>query len=117
MKKKITALTLCAIFLALGFSATAQQTGKLYRLGYLTNASEIREDSEETFRNALRELGYVEGRNLAIEWRFSKGQLDRLPDFASELVNLNLDCIVALGVAPTRLRAFVAEPVQVMRIC
>ena len=102
MKKKITALTLSAMLFALCLPAEAQQTGKVYRLGYLTNASEIREDSEETFRNALRELGYVEGRNLAIEWRFSKGQLDRLPDLASELVNLKLDCIVALGVAPTR---------------
>jgi putative ABC transport system substrate-binding protein len=116
MKKKVTLLSLCCMLLALSFSVEAQQAGKVYRLGYLTNASEIRKDSEET-RNALRELGYVEGRNLAIEWRFSKGQLDRLSDFASELVNLNLDCIVALGVAPTRLRAFVAEPVQVMRIC
>jgi putative tryptophan/tyrosine transport system substrate-binding protein len=90
------------LLFAVCFSATAQQTGKVYRVGYLTNASEIRKDSEETFRNALRELGYLEGQNLVIEWRFSKGQLDRLPDFASELVNLKLDCIVALGVAPTR---------------
>ena len=62
-------------------------------------------------------LGMSKGGTLRSNGAFPKGQLDRLPDFASELVNLNLDCIVALGVAPTRLRAFVAEPVQVMRIC
>ena len=102
ISRSVFGFTLCALLVALSVFAEAQQTGKVYRLGYLTNASEIREDSEETFRNALRELGYVEGRNLAIEWRFSKGQLDRLPDLASELVNLKWDCIVALGVAPTR---------------
>ena len=100
MKKKITALTLSAMLFALCHPAEAQQTGKVYRLGYLTNGTPRSERTRKRHcEMRLRELGYVEGRNLAIEWRFSKGQLDRLPDLASELVNLKLDCIVALGVA------------------
>ena len=101
-KTKIFGFALCTLLFAPYLSQGAQQPKKVFRIGYLTNASAIRKDSEETFRDALRELGYFEGQNLAIEWRFSKGQLDRLSDLASELVNLKLDCIVALGVAPAR---------------
>src|SRR5574341_1018505 len=89
-------------FLALISFANAQQVKKVYRIGYLTNTSEIRKDVEETFRRTLRELGYVEGQNLTIEWRFAKGRLDLLPDLALELVSLKLDCIIASGVAPAR---------------
>jgi len=53
-------------------------------------------------RSQLRDLGYIEGQNLVIEWRFSEGKLDRLPDLAAELVRLKMDCIIAVGVAPTR---------------
>ena len=80
----------------------AQQIKKIYRIGYLTNSSAFRKESEETFRQALRERGYVEGENLVIDWRFSKGRLDQLPQLAAELVGFKADCIVALGVAPTR---------------
>jgi len=83
-------------------SAQAQQPKKIYRIGYLTNSSEFRKESEETFRQALRERGYMEEENLIIDWRFSKGRLDQLPKLASELVGFKADCIVALGVAPTR---------------
>jgi putative ABC transport system substrate-binding protein len=50
----------------------------------------------------LRELGYIEGQNIIIEWRFSKGQIEHLSDLAAELVRLKVDCIVAVGIAPTR---------------
>jgi putative ABC transport system substrate-binding protein len=102
MRRKILGSLLVTVLLATGFPVEAQQPGKVYRIGYVTAASEIRKDVEETFRNKLRELGYVEGKNLAIEWRFSKGRLDLLPNLASELVGLKLDCIVASGIAPTR---------------
>jgi putative tryptophan/tyrosine transport system substrate-binding protein len=82
--------------------AEAQQPEKIYRIGYMANAAGIRADTEEVSRKALRDLGYIEGRNLAIEWRFSKGKLDQLPQLAAELVRLQVDCIVAYGIAPTR---------------
>lgn len=91
---------LLSVFLPAG--SGAQQTRKVYRIGYLTNASEIRKDVEETLSHTLHELGYVEGENLVTEWRFAKGRLDLLPQLASELVGLKLDCIIATGVAPTR---------------
>ena len=100
-QRSAVGLVLSALLFALCFSAEAQQPKKLYRIGFLTNSSQFREDSEETFRQALRERGYIEEQNLFIEWRFSKGRLDQLPQLAAELVGLKLDCIVALGVAPT----------------
>jgi putative ABC transport system substrate-binding protein len=88
-----------AVFLLTG--AEAQQPGKVYRIGYLANATGIA-PREKAFQQGLRELGYVEGQNLFIEWRFSKGKLDQLPDLAGELVRLKVDLILAMGVAPAR---------------
>jgi len=93
----VATLILCA-----AHTAEAQQPNKLYRVGYLSNAAEIRREQEEIFRQTLRELGYIEGQNLGIEWRFNKGKLELLPQLAAELVGFNLDCIIASGVAPTR---------------
>jgi putative ABC transport system substrate-binding protein len=83
-------------------SSEAQQPTRPYRIGYLSNAGEFRREQDDIFKQTLRELGYIEGQNLSIEWRLSKGKLELLPQLAAELVRLNLDCIVAAGVAPTR---------------
>ena len=56
----------------------------------------------EAFRQGLRELGYVEGKNIVIEYRYAEGKLDRLPALAAELVRLKVDVIVTRGPAPTR---------------
>jgi hypothetical protein len=82
-------------------SAEAQLSKKVYRIGYLANAAGMA-PREQAFRRGLRELGYVEGQNLVIEWRFSKGKLDLLQNLASDLVRLKVDLILAIGVAPTR---------------
>jgi len=79
--------------------AGAHHTGKVYRIGYLKNGGIG--PNEEAFREALRELGYVEGQNIVIEWRPAKGKLERLPELAAELVRLKVDCIVAVGLGPT----------------
>ena len=92
----ITTMCLVAIH-----QAEAQQAKKTYRIGYLTNSSEFRKQSEGTFRQALRDRGYIEEQNLVIDWRFSKGQLDQLPQLGAELVGFKPQCIVAVGVAPT----------------
>jgi putative ABC transport system substrate-binding protein len=62
----------------------------------------MRKDTEVKFQGALHKLGYRIEKNTVLEWRFSKGQLNRLPDLARELVSLKVDCIVAMGIAPTR---------------
>jgi len=101
IRRSLFCIAVGARLSALCTPVEAQQL-KSYRIGYLSNASEIRTDQEQTFRQTLRELGYIEGQNLSIEWRFTRGKLELLPQLAAELARLNLDCIVSSGVAPTR---------------
>jgi putative ABC transport system substrate-binding protein len=103
MKKKITVVTLCAILLTLSLSAEAQEPAKVPRIGYLTAASPSANAARtEAFRQGLRELGYIEGKNIVIEWRYAEGQFDRLPALAAELVSLKVDIIVSGGPQSTR---------------
>jgi len=103
MKKKITALTLCAMLFALCFSAQAQQPGEIPRIGFLSTASpSILSARLEAFRQGLRELGYTEGKNIVVEYRWVEGKLDRLPDLTAELVRLKVAVIVTAGPTSTR---------------
>jgi putative tryptophan/tyrosine transport system substrate-binding protein len=97
---KVICLALCAMLFALSFSAEAQQPAKVFRIGYLSGSNfDVRDDA---FRQGLRDLGYVEGQNLVIEWRFAKGEQDRLAALAGELVRLKVDVIVTDGTRVTR---------------
>jgi putative tryptophan/tyrosine transport system substrate-binding protein len=98
MKKKITVLTLCAMLLALSYSASAQQPTKVPRIGYLSGSS-LSTDAARVaaFQHGLRDIGYVEGKNIVIEWRSGEGKLDRSLAHAAELVRLKVDVIVAAG--------------------
>jgi putative tryptophan/tyrosine transport system substrate-binding protein len=81
-----------------GVEAQAQQGKKVYRIGYLSSSDPAREFTRfEAIRQALRELGYIEGQNIAIEYRYSAGKRDRLPELAAELVRLRVDIIVVAG--------------------
>src|SRR4029078_13370371 len=82
----------------------AQQPKKVPRIGYLVVASISPAPSPriEAFRQGLRELGYVEGNNIVIEWRSAEGKLDRLPALVAELVRLKVDIIIAGGPPSTR---------------
>ncbi len=76
---------------------------KIFRIGYLAPASlSALVVRTEAFRQGLRELGYVEGKNIVIEWRYAEGKLDRLPELAAELVRLKVDVIVTAGPTATR---------------
>jgi putative tryptophan/tyrosine transport system substrate-binding protein len=97
----VSSILIAVVLLAFGVTAEAQQPEKVYRIGYLSPRVGI-ESQDEAFREALRELGYVEGQKIRIEWRFAKGKTALFPDFAAELVRLKVDCIVALGVGATR---------------
>jgi putative tryptophan/tyrosine transport system substrate-binding protein len=97
-KKKIAVLTLCAMLFALSFSASAQQPKKVPRIGYLSSQDPARESARsEAIRLALRDLGHIEGQNIAIEYRFAEGKVDRAPELAAELVRLKVDIIVVTG--------------------
>jgi putative ABC transport system substrate-binding protein len=87
------------LFVAPHTAEAQPQTGKMWRIGVLQIGSPT---DASSFRQALRELGYVEGRNIVIESRKAEGSLNRLPDLAAELVHLKVDVIVASGVAGTR---------------
>jgi putative tryptophan/tyrosine transport system substrate-binding protein len=96
MKKKIAVLTLCATLFA--FSAQAQQSTKIPRIGYLSNSDAATESTRsETIRLALRKLGYIEGQNIATEYRYGEGKRDRDLELAAELARLKVDIIVVAG--------------------
>jgi ABC-type uncharacterized transport system substrate-binding protein len=83
-------------------TARAQQVGKVYRIGILEPISAARNAANlNALRKGLRELGYVEGRNLVIEYRSADGRAERFPDLASELVRLKVDLIVTRGTPAT----------------
>jgi putative tryptophan/tyrosine transport system substrate-binding protein len=103
MKARIFVYALPAVILATIHLAEAQQPKKVPRIGYLGATSRsINPARIEAFRQGLRELGYVEGKNIVIEYRYAEGKLDRLPALAAELVGLKVDIIVMGGPAATR---------------
>jgi putative ABC transport system substrate-binding protein len=102
MRRNAVYIALGALLFALNGSAHAQQPTKIPRIGYLGGASlSAIPERIEAFRHGLRELGYVEGKNIVIEWRWAEGKLDRLPGLAAELVRLKVDIIVSAGPAVT----------------
>ncbi len=95
MTRIIAFLTATLAILATAYSATAQQTGKVHHIGFLAPWHiEIDAPRVKAFRQGLRDLGYVEGRNITIEWRSSEGRNDRLPALAAELVRKKVEVIV-----------------------
>jgi putative ABC transport system substrate-binding protein len=98
MDKKAIVVLLVGLALASVRLTEAQQPKKVSRIGFLTGASLSSQSARnEAFRQGLRELGYVEGKNIVIEWRSWEGKSDRQRAFAAELVRLNVDVIVAAG--------------------
>ena len=86
-----------------GVVAEAQQPKKVPRIGYLSGSDAATDSARaEAIRLALRELGYIEGQNIATEYRYAEGKPDRLPELATELVRLKVEIIVAGGAAPIR---------------
>jgi putative tryptophan/tyrosine transport system substrate-binding protein len=99
MKKKIMVLTLCAILLALCASAEAQQTKKIPRIGYVSSGDPSTEPRLATFRRGLRDLGYIEGKNIQVEYRYVEGKPGPVEGLVTELVQLKVDVLV-IGYLP-----------------
>src|SRR5882724_6152013 len=90
------------VFVVTGAVAQAQQPKKVARIGYLSSVDAASESARaEAIWSALRELGYIEGQNIATEYRYAEGKADRYPELAAELVRLKVDIIVAAGGAWT----------------
>jgi ABC-type uncharacterized transport system substrate-binding protein len=99
MKKAAVPSTLVVvILLAVGVTAEAQQPGKIPRIGFLGNSTAaLEENLVEPFRQGLHDLGYVEGKNILIEYRWAEGKYDRFPALIGELVAQKVDIIVTAG--------------------
>jgi putative ABC transport system substrate-binding protein len=103
MTKKILVWLLITFFVANVSVAQAQQPTKIPRIGFLFNTSPSAASARvKAFRQGLRELGYVEGKNIVIEVRYAEGKLDRLRELAAELVRLKVDIVISGGPAVTR---------------
>jgi len=98
MNRRTAIRRLATFFLTTASLAEAQQAARIPRIGILLGASAPFFSARvEAFRQRLRELGYVEGKNIVIEYRYAEGKLERLPDLAAELVRLKVDIIVTTG--------------------
>ena len=97
-KAAVPSILVAVVLLAVGVIAEAQQPKKVPRIGYLSSVDPATESARsEGIRLALRELGYIEGQNIAIEYRYAEGKRDRFPELAAELVRLKVDIIVVAG--------------------
>jgi putative tryptophan/tyrosine transport system substrate-binding protein len=97
-KRKLGSFALCALLFVLSVSAEAQQPKKIPRIGYLSSSDPVTESARaEATRLALRELGHIEGQNIATEYRYAEGKIDRFSELAAELVRLKVDIIVVAG--------------------
>jgi ABC-type uncharacterized transport system substrate-binding protein len=98
LSHRVIQFGLAAMLLSLSFSAEAQQPAKLHLIGYLSaSVQTVHAPSFKAFQDGLRELGYMEGKNIRIEARFAEAKAERLPELVVDLVRLKVDVIVAGG--------------------
>ena len=95
MRRRDFITLLCGTAVTWPLATYAQQPGKVYRIGFLWDSPDAFLDAIEAFRQGLRELGYVEGQTIAIEYRWAEGKPERMRELAEELVRLKVDVIVA----------------------
>jgi putative tryptophan/tyrosine transport system substrate-binding protein len=93
VSKTILSLAIGGLLLALGSCAEAQQPKKVPRIGVVVSGGPVLPSTHEAFRQGLRDLGYVEGQNLLIEYRYGEGKLDRMPGLVNELVEQKVDIL------------------------
>ncbi len=97
MSKKIIGLALCSLLLAPWLPTEAQQPAKLPKIGWPAARPSAPTAGYEVFRRVFRDLGYIEGKNIAFEYRSADNKIDRLPVLADELARLKVDVLVAPG--------------------
>jgi len=100
MSKKVACLALATMLFALSLNAQAQQPAKVWRIGYVTSGGAP--SSIEPLRQRLRDLGYIEGKNIVIEFRSAEARTDRIPGLVAELVQLKVDVFVLPGLTAIR---------------
>src|SRR4029077_18079271 len=101
VKGKITVIALSAMLFALCGSGDAQQTGKIFRIGFLDGSTASGSAGLlDTFRQEMRKLGWIEGKNITIEYRFAEQKPERLAELAADLVHLKVELIMVPGNIP-----------------
>jgi putative ABC transport system substrate-binding protein len=115
-KVKAIAVALCALFFALCISAYAQQSKKIPRIGYISVSGDSSTPGRfaKAFQQGLRDLGYIEGKNILIEYRYVEGRRDRYPSLAAEFVQLKVDVIVATAGFMAIKQATTTIPIVIM---
>jgi putative ABC transport system substrate-binding protein len=118
MNRRKLLVAVCLGALAAALPSIAQQQGKIWRIGFLAPRSRPTAsdpDVYSAFPQGMRELGYVEGKNFVVEWRFADGKFERLPGLAAELVRMKVDVIVAAGTVATEVaqRATTTIPIVI----
>ena len=103
-KAKVLCFALCAVLFALCRSADAQQQAKIPRIGYVSGTGDTNNPGPniESFRKGLRQLGYIDGKNIVVEYRYAEGKNERLPGFVTELVQRKVDVLVVIALPAIR---------------
>jgi putative tryptophan/tyrosine transport system substrate-binding protein len=120
MRNKTSYLTLGALLLAFGVPADAQQPAKIPRIGYLTGSSPptstTRDLNADAFQQGLRDLGYVEGKNILVEYRYLGGKEDRNPTFLAEFVQLKVDVLVVISLGSIRAAKQATQTIPIVMV-
>jgi putative ABC transport system substrate-binding protein len=118
MNNKIFVLALSTMLHALCFSVEAQQAGKVPRIGFLSGSGDPANpaNSETAFRQALQDLGYVEGKNIVLEVRYARGKRDHIPNLIGELTQLNVDVIVTANMTAIRAAKQKTESIPIVMV-
>jgi len=120
MNTKIIAIVITTLTLAFALPAESQQTGKVYRIGFLASGSppdpSVPLSPFAAFRQGLRELGYIESRNILLELRYAKGDYDRLSSLAADLIKVKVDVIVASGLSAVRAARNATDTIPIVMV-
>jgi putative ABC transport system substrate-binding protein len=109
-------LALCAVLCALFVPAEAQQPGKIARVGYMTAGGKPNDPGFVAFKQGLRDIGYIEGKNIVIEFRSAEAKLDRIPGLVAELLQLKIDVLVSSSQPGTRAAKEATETMPIVMI-
>ena len=116
-KTTLLSILVVAVLLTIGVGVEAQQAKKVPRIAYLAGGDVASESSRaEVFRQGLRELGYIEGQNIAIEWQFAEAKLDRIPELVAKIVGLKVEVIVTTGGFATRAAKNATKSIPIVMI-
>ena len=118
MSKRVSRLALVAVVLALCVSAEAQQPAEIPRIGYVSGSGSpsTPEPLLDALRQGLRKLGYTEGENILVEYRYAEGKLERIPSLVDELVQLKVNVLVLPGLPPIRAAKQVTTTIPIVMI-